>query len=135
MVNKSGRARPRGRSHQAASQDRRIRKVTLVTYPPRRTIWDYVWSRSDDSAELDALLSRALLGEKARALAGHLPIRAFFHGAFSPAYSAPRRRLTLIGGAEHTVIRLPHGNHERQSRGSQNWPGDTGNYAGIGFAV
>jgi hypothetical protein len=54
--------------------------VTLVTYPPRRTIWDYVWSRSDDSAELDALLSRALLGEKARALAGHLPIRALLEG-------------------------------------------------------
>jgi protease-4 len=50
-------------------------KVTLVTYPPRRTVWDYIWNRSDDSADLDAVLR-----SQARVVLGKLPIRALWPG-------------------------------------------------------
>jgi len=50
-------------------------KITLVTYPPRHTVWDYVLNRNDDAMDLDALL-----GAKAKALVGHLPIRALLQG-------------------------------------------------------
>jgi protease-4 len=45
-------------------------KVTLVTYPPRRTLFELLFSRSSDS-ELDA---------KIRALVGQWPVRALAHG-------------------------------------------------------
>jgi protease-4 len=50
-------------------------KVTLVTYPPRRTVWDYIWNRSDDSTDLDAVLR-----SEARVVLGKLPIRALWPG-------------------------------------------------------
>ncbi len=46
-----------------------------MTYPPRHTVWDYVLNRNDDAMDLDALL-----GAKAKALVGHLPIRALLQG-------------------------------------------------------
>lgn len=50
-------------------------KITLVTYPARRTLWEMLWSRSDDSAEVEALIQT-----KVQALVGRFPIRAFMHG-------------------------------------------------------
>lgn len=48
-------------------------KIALVTYPPRRTWWEILWSRSDDTAP-------ALISAKAQALVGRLPIRALAQG-------------------------------------------------------
>ncbi|MBZ5601979.1 MAG: signal peptide peptidase SppA [Acidobacteriia bacterium] len=48
-------------------------KVALVTYPPRRTIWDLLLNRSDESVE-------AAIQRKLSALAGPMPIRALMHG-------------------------------------------------------
>lgn len=45
-------------------------KVTLVTYPPRRTLFELLFSRSGDS-ELDS---------KIRAMVGQWPVRALAHG-------------------------------------------------------
>lgn len=45
-------------------------KITLVTYPPRRTLFEYLFSRTSDS-EMDA---------KIRELVGQWPIRALAHG-------------------------------------------------------
>lgn len=50
-------------------------KIALVIYPPRRSIWDIVWSRSDDTAELESMLRT-----KAQALVGRLPIRSLAQG-------------------------------------------------------
>lgn len=50
-------------------------KVVLVTYPPRRSVWDVLWSRSDETTELEAMLR-----VKAKALVGRLPIQALAHG-------------------------------------------------------
>jgi protease-4 len=50
-------------------------KVTLVTFPPRHTVWDYVWNRNEDAMDMDAML-----GARAKALVGHLPIRALLQG-------------------------------------------------------
>ncbi len=50
-------------------------KISLVTYPPRHTVWDYVFNRNEDEMDMDALLSA-----KARALIGRLPIRALLQG-------------------------------------------------------
>jgi protease-4 len=50
-------------------------KVTLVTYPPRRTLFDLIWNRSDDASQLESAL-----GVKARALLGRLPIRSLTEG-------------------------------------------------------
>jgi protease-4 len=49
-------------------------KVALVTYPPRRTVWDILFNRSDD-ADLESLVAR-----RARALVGKLPVRSLIHG-------------------------------------------------------
>jgi protease-4 len=46
-------------------------KITLVTYPPKRTIWDILLNRSDDTAQLESRL---------RPFIGRLPIRALVHG-------------------------------------------------------
>lgn len=50
-------------------------KITLVTYPPRRTIWEILWNRSDDTAVLESAIRM-----KAKALVGRLPIGALTHG-------------------------------------------------------
>jgi protease IV len=55
-------------------------KVTLVTYPPRRTLLDLIWNRSDDSAELDAALRASVLPAKLRTLIGKVPVRALLQG-------------------------------------------------------
>jgi protease-4 len=49
-------------------------KVALVTYPPRRTVWDILLNRSDD-ADVEAMVAR-----RARALVGKLPVRSLIHG-------------------------------------------------------
>ena len=46
-------------------------KIALVTYPPRRTLWDLVFGRSDDSATIESLLARS---------APNMPIRSLIHG-------------------------------------------------------
>ena len=45
-------------------------KVTLVTYPPRRTLFELLFSRSSDS-ELESQI---------RALVGQWPVRSLAHG-------------------------------------------------------
>jgi protease-4 len=45
-------------------------KITLVSYPPRRSIFDLVWNRQNDS-ELESQI---------HALVGKMPIRALAHG-------------------------------------------------------
>lgn len=47
-------------------------KIDLVTYPPRRTVWDVLFSRSDDSAAMDAAVTK-LAGE-------HVSIRPLIGG-------------------------------------------------------
>jgi protease IV len=49
-------------------------KVALVTYPPRRTVWDILFNRSDD-ADVESLVAR-----RAKALVGKLPVRSLIHG-------------------------------------------------------
>jgi len=49
-------------------------KVALVTYPPRRTVWDILLNRSED-ADVEAMVAR-----RARALVGKLPVRSLLHG-------------------------------------------------------
>jgi protease-4 len=46
-------------------------KIVLVTYPPKRTVWDVLFNRSDDSAQLESHL---------RPFIGRLPLRALMHG-------------------------------------------------------
>jgi protease IV len=46
-------------------------KIALVTYPPRRTVWDLVFGRNDESATIESMLARS---------APHLPIRSLLHG-------------------------------------------------------
>ena len=48
-------------------------KVALVTYPPKRTVWDLLLNRSDDSVE-------AAIQKRISALAGPMPVRALMHG-------------------------------------------------------
>jgi protease IV len=48
-------------------------KVALVTYPPRRTVWDLVFNRDD--ADVESLIAR-----RATALVGKLPVRSLMHG-------------------------------------------------------
>jgi protease-4 len=50
-------------------------KILLVTYPPRRTVWDLLWNRSDDTAQLESLIQA-----KTRMLVGNLPIRSLAQG-------------------------------------------------------
>jgi len=46
-------------------------KITLVTYPPKRTVWDLLLNRSDDST---------LVESQIRPIVGRLPFRALAHG-------------------------------------------------------
>jgi protease IV len=46
-------------------------KISLVTYPPKRTVWDILLNRSDDTAEMESHL---------RPVIGKLPLRALAHG-------------------------------------------------------
>ncbi len=50
-------------------------KITLVTYPPRRTLWELLSSRSDESSEVEAAIQK-----KVQTLVGRLPVRALLHG-------------------------------------------------------
>ncbi len=49
-------------------------KITLVAYPQKRTLWETLWSRSDDSS------AESILMKKAETLVGRVPIRALMHG-------------------------------------------------------
>ncbi len=63
-------------------------KVALVTYPPKRTIWDVLWSRPDDAADLESLIARraaSLVNQQAKSLVGRLPVRALMHGGIITA--------------------------------------------------
>jgi protease-4 len=46
-------------------------KIVLVTYPPKRSIWDVLLNRSDDSAQMESLI---------RPVIGKLPLRALMRG-------------------------------------------------------
>jgi protease-4 len=46
-------------------------RITLVTYPPRRSVFDLLLNRNDDTAALEL---------KVRAFLGRLPIRSLMHG-------------------------------------------------------
>ncbi len=48
-------------------------KVALVPYPPRKTIWEMLFSRPDESVE-------AQIEQRARAIVGKMPVRALMHG-------------------------------------------------------
>lgn len=48
-------------------------KVTLVEYPPKRTLWDVLFNRSDESVE-------TMIEHRVQALAGHVPVRSLMHG-------------------------------------------------------
>jgi protease-4 len=48
-------------------------KVALVTYPPRRSVWDLVFNREDEDIE-------SLIARRAKALVGKLPVRSLIHG-------------------------------------------------------
>ncbi|HML16593.1 MAG TPA: signal peptide peptidase SppA [Bryobacteraceae bacterium] len=50
-------------------------KVTLVMYPPRRSLFDLLFNRSDNSANMETMMENKL-----GALAGNLPVRALAHG-------------------------------------------------------
>ncbi len=50
-------------------------KITLVTYPPRRTLWELLSSRSDESAEVETAIQK-----RVQTLVGRLPVRALMHG-------------------------------------------------------
>jgi protease-4 len=51
-------------------------KVTLVNYPPKRTLFEMLFNRGGDEADAEA----ALLERKIEALVGHFPLRAMSHG-------------------------------------------------------
>jgi protease-4 len=46
-------------------------KIVLVTYPPKRTVWDVLFNRSDETSQMEAHL---------RPVIGRLPWRALAHG-------------------------------------------------------
>jgi protease-4 len=48
-------------------------KISLVTYPPKKTVWDFLSNRSDESME-------SMLEKRAQMLVGRVPIRALMHG-------------------------------------------------------
>ncbi|MGH9559720.1 MAG: signal peptide peptidase SppA, partial [Bryobacteraceae bacterium] len=52
-------------------------KVTLVMFPPRRSLWDLLFNRGDDSAEVDAMIQK-----KVEAVVGHIPIGTLMRGGF-----------------------------------------------------
>jgi protease-4 len=49
-------------------------KVTLVTYPPRRTIFDLLMNRQQDQS------AEAMIRQRVQVLAPHMPVRALLHG-------------------------------------------------------
>ena len=55
-------------------------KVTLVTYPPRRTLLDLVWNRQDDSAEIDSALRSPIIPGNLRSFVGRMPVRSLLQG-------------------------------------------------------
>ena len=55
-------------------------KVTLVTYPPRRSLFDLLWNRQDDSTDLESLLRAPVIPTRLRELAAQLPIHALMQG-------------------------------------------------------
>ena len=63
----------RMRAHLAASD-----KITLVPYPPKRSVLDLLMSRSDDSPSVDAITTR-ILAERALK---DFPVRAWMQGGF-----------------------------------------------------
>ena len=46
-------------------------KIVLVTYPPKRSVWDVLFTRSDEVAQMESHL---------RPFIGRLPLRALVHG-------------------------------------------------------
>jgi protease-4 len=46
-------------------------KIVLVTYPPKRSVWDLLFNRSDDTAQIESHL---------RPFVGKLPLRSLGHG-------------------------------------------------------
>jgi protease-4 len=48
-------------------------KVALVTYPPRKSLFDLILNRSDDSVE-------AMIQRRAQALVGKMPVKSLLHG-------------------------------------------------------
>jgi protease IV len=46
-------------------------KIVLVTYPPKRSVWEVLLNRSDDSAQMESLI---------RPVIGKLPLRALMRG-------------------------------------------------------
>ena len=46
-------------------------KIALVTYPPKRTVWDVLFNRTDETSQMEAHL---------RPFIGKLPLRALAHG-------------------------------------------------------
>jgi protease-4 len=51
-------------------------RVALVTYPPRRTIFDYIMNRNDDTPGIES----AYIEKKIHSLFGNMPIRALAEG-------------------------------------------------------
>jgi protease IV len=49
-------------------------KVKLMTYPPKRTIWDLMFDRAED-ADVESLIAR-----QAKSLVGKLPVKSLMHG-------------------------------------------------------
>jgi len=46
-------------------------KIVLVTYPPKRTVWDVLLNRTDETSQMESLL---------RPVMGSMPLRALAHG-------------------------------------------------------
>jgi protease-4 len=46
-------------------------KIVLVTYPPKRSVWDVLFNRSDETTQVESLM---------RPVIGKLPLRALAHG-------------------------------------------------------
>jgi protease-4 len=46
-------------------------KIVLVTYPPKRTVWDVLFNKTDEAAQMESTL---------RPFIGRLPLRALAHG-------------------------------------------------------
>ncbi len=51
-------------------------RVSLVTFPPRKTIFDYLMNRNDESVNLES----AYIDKKLHSLFGNLPIKALSQG-------------------------------------------------------
>lgn len=50
-------------------------KITLVTFPARRTLFDLLWNRSEDEEDIESQIAM-----KVRPFVGRLPLRALAHG-------------------------------------------------------